>query len=101
MLKFDWTINFGQIVTIVSLFFAAIAAYMNLVRRIDRIENNLQLIFDWFKANVIDGGNGAVFREYVDGESHEREDGGLLGGAGSGAGPKAARNRRAFGKAQS
>lgn len=52
-MKFDWTINIGTVLTVLV---ALAIGYMNLVRRIDRIEANLDLVFTWFEKNIIGGG---------------------------------------------
>jgi hypothetical protein len=54
--KFDPTINLGHLITLGGLMIAGLLGYMNLVRRIDRIEANLDLVFTWFEENVIGSG---------------------------------------------
>ena len=73
-MKFDPTINLGHIITLVGLMIAGLLGYMNLVRRIDRIEANLDLVFTWFEENVI--GSGAFHSKPRHRRPNMAEDGG-------------------------
>ena len=61
-MKFDPTINLGHIITLAGLALGGMWGYFNLVRRIDRIESNLDLVFTWFEENIIGGGGSNAFR---------------------------------------
>lgn len=52
-MKFDWTIGFGNIVTLAAMLAATVVGYVNLIRRIDRIETKVDMMYDWFANNIL------------------------------------------------
>jgi len=53
MFSFDYSINIGNILTLVSLLSVFVVAHSKNVRRMERIETKLGVVFDWFRTHVI------------------------------------------------
>ena len=53
MFSFDWSINIGNVLTVISLLVVFMAAHSKNVKRLQDMETKLDLIFQWFRKNVI------------------------------------------------
>ncbi len=51
--KFDWTISIGTLVELAAVIVAVVGMYISILRRIDKVEFKLDLIYQWFSANVL------------------------------------------------
>ena len=53
MFTFDWSINIGNVLTVVGLLTVFVTAHAANVKRLQDMETKLDLIFHWFRNNVI------------------------------------------------
>ncbi len=56
-MKFDWSINMGNILTAAILLVGFITAHMQNVRKLQDIETKVGIMFRWFNRRII-GSNG-------------------------------------------
>ena len=52
-IKFDWTISVGTLIEALAVVFTVISMYISMVRRMDKMEFKLDLIYQWFSINVL------------------------------------------------
>jgi len=52
---FNWDITAGNVLTVIGIIVSFFVAHTQNVRRLERIETKLQLVYDWFKDHVING----------------------------------------------
>jgi len=52
-ITFDWTISLGSIVTFASLLTVFLRAHIANVKRLQKIETELEIIYNWFQKHVI------------------------------------------------
>jgi hypothetical protein len=50
----DWTFSIGNLLTVGAMLLAFIGAHIQNIRRMDRIEQKLNLMFGWWKRTVIE-----------------------------------------------
>lgn len=55
-MKIDWSINVGEMIAAVVLLVGFVTAHTQNVRKLQDIETRLDLIYDWFTHNIINGG---------------------------------------------
>lgn len=53
-MKFEWTINIGNLMTGLLLLVGFIAAHIQNIRKMQDIETKVALIYSWFKKRVIE-----------------------------------------------
>ena len=53
-MSIDWTVSVSNILTMGVMFAGFVAAHFQNIRRIDRIEHKLDMIFKWWTHAVID-----------------------------------------------
>jgi len=54
-MKFDWTINMGELIAAGVLFLGFVSAHIQNIRKLQDIETRLGLIYDWWTRNVVNG----------------------------------------------
>jgi hypothetical protein len=52
-LKFDWTINLGEMIAAFVLLFGFFSAHMQNIRELQEIKTKLAVMFVWFEENVM------------------------------------------------
>jgi len=52
-IKFDWTISVGTLIEALAVVFTVVSMYVSMVRRMDKMEFKLDLIYQWFSINVL------------------------------------------------
>lgn len=52
-MRFEWTINIGSVAEVLTIVVALYAMHMQNVRRLEKIEERLNIMFRWFEANVL------------------------------------------------
>lgn len=52
-MKFDWTINMGELIAAAVLLLGFASAHMQNIRKLQDIETRLGLIYDWWTKNVV------------------------------------------------
>ena len=53
MFSFDWSINIGNVLTVVGLLAVFVTAHAANVKRLQDMETKLDLIFHWFRNNIV------------------------------------------------
>lgn len=51
-MKWDWTINAGNVITAIGLLVGFIAAHQQNIKKIEKIEARVEIMFMWFTKNV-------------------------------------------------
>jgi hypothetical protein len=51
--KFDLTVNLGNILTAAGLFVGFYAAHIQNIKRLEKIDARLNLMYEWFEENII------------------------------------------------
>jgi hypothetical protein len=54
--KFSWEINVGTIIAIITFLVTLYSFHISNVRRTERIETKVNMIYEWFQNNVIGRG---------------------------------------------
>ncbi len=54
-MKFDLTINLGNIITAVGLLAGFFVAHIQNVRKLQDIDTKLGMVYEWFRTKVING----------------------------------------------
>lgn len=52
-MHFEWTINLGNVVSVAILITGFYKAHIQNVKRLDKIESELDIVFEWFKKNFL------------------------------------------------
>jgi hypothetical protein len=55
-LKFNWDVNVGTIIAIITFLVSLYTFHISNVRRYERIETKLNILFEWFQNNVVGRG---------------------------------------------
>jgi hypothetical protein len=53
--KFDLTVNVGNLITAAGLLIGFIVAHQQNIRKLQEIETRVQLMYDWFRNRVMNG----------------------------------------------
>jgi hypothetical protein len=57
-MKYDPTINLGEMIAAAVLLTGLVTAHIQNVRRLNTIETKVNIMFNWFSKNIINGGGG-------------------------------------------
>lgn len=52
-MRFDWTVNMGEVIAAGVLFLGFVSAHIQNIRKLQDIETRLGLIYDWWKTHVL------------------------------------------------
>jgi len=52
-MRFDWTINVGELIAATVFFGGLVVAHIQNVRRLQDIATKVEMIYDWFQATIV------------------------------------------------
>lgn len=64
-MKFEWTVNIGNILTVVGLFVGFYVAHIQNIKKLAKIEEQVSLMYSWFRTKIVN------YRERDDRDRHE------------------------------